>query len=55
MARVGSFLDCEQIIPIAGGLWRVGIDPFENCTARELALVNFSVKNLEGKDEWLTL
>jgi hypothetical protein len=38
MSRVRCLFNSKQIIPIARGLGRVGVDPFKNCTCGELAL-----------------
>ena len=38
MSRVRCLLNSQQIIPIAGGLRRVGVDPLKNCAGGKLAL-----------------
>jgi hypothetical protein len=38
MSRVRCLFNSQQIIPIAGGLRRIGIDPLKNCACGKLTL-----------------
>jgi hypothetical protein len=42
MSRVCCLLNSQQIVPIAGGLRSIGVDPLKNCARGKLALVTLA-------------
>ena len=55
MSCVCSLFNGQQRIPVAGGLRRVGIDPFKNCARGKLALDLLALHSCQDTDQELTL